>query len=303
MRSLGSPLMFFCVTVAEQLLSKVDTSISDYVPPTLPDPSPPIAISPDINNSDGLGNMGPVTPNPIASTANILTDQFTPEMSAYKPNILSLNSNIAPKPSNGMNTDTNVEQATINANSQNDFQNSGPSCSPVSTTTGRKLRRQQSCSPAGTSLLEPLLDETVSPFKGGSGFPGGRGLTEKERLRNDGLLEYDNLIILQTEPDQTEPDPESRKKAENGCKEQDAYRSEPACCLGPPLIPLNRLLELDVTYSRDMYNCFGFVGFRPYCSPLLTGRLTRFCCHQIDFFVRNAWGFLGRQCVPMNFVV
>lgn len=298
MRFLGSPLMLFCVAVAEQLLSKLDTSISDYVPPTLPDPSPPIAISPDINNSDGLGNMGPVTPNPIASTANILTDQFTPEMSASKPNILSLNSNIAPKPSNGMNTDTNVEQATINANSQNDFQNSGPSCSPVSTTTGRKLRRQQSCSPPGTSLLEPLLDGTMSPFKGGTYLPGGQGLTERDRLRNDVLLEYDNLIIRETDPD-----PQSRKKAENGCKGQDADRTEPACCLGPPVNPLGSLLVLGVPDSGDIYNCVGFEGFRPYCSLLLTGRLTRFCCHEIDFHVRTAWGFMGRQCVPMNFVV
>lgn len=102
---------------------------------------------------------------------------------------------------------------------------------------------------------------------------------------------------------QLQQDPESQNDAADGCKKQDAYRTEPACCLGPPVIPLIRLLELDVTYSRDMYNCVGFVALRPYCSPLLTGRPTRFCCREIDFFVRNAWGFLGRQCVPTNFVV
>ncbi|MCJ1271304.1 hypothetical protein MMC22_011204 [Lobaria immixta] len=212
--------MLLYAAVAGQLLSGLDPSISNgSVTPTLPDSSLPIAIIPGI--SDGLGNMA-------------------------QPNIFSLDSNIAQEPSNGMN----VEPATLNPDSQNNLEHSDSSCNPMSTATGRKVRRLPNCLPPGTSLPspEPLRDETESLFEG-TFDP---GLPETEEMANDRLMKYDEQVMSQFDMDPKGPLLRTQKDAEKCCKKQDFFRTKPACCLGPPRERLSALLELDPTFSRDI---------------------------------------------------
>lgn len=314
-----SPLLLFHVAImAELVLTESDqANVAVLVPPTPPDNSPfPIPITPDFDlDSYDSGSMFPVDMNPVTSTPT---------------GALSLDSKIAQEPNN-VNMESSIKPAINDAN-KFDSDHSLSSCDSVSTTTGRKLRRDQAeqCVPRESpghpgspvpsqSTVNGFLDQLKLLFGGDSPQTDSpqtdslqtdnpqtdnpqtdttqtqkpKGELSEGQMRRIYQIDMAEMQRLLIRPE----DPYWQSPEANPCGRRNPDRPRSVCCLGPAYAR-TRLNKRAVARVVDVENCMPYILIRPFCRSSL-GTRGHFCCFKLDFSRRTFRGYMGLDCVPM----
>lgn len=250
--------------------------------------------------------MIPVNMDPESSTPFLLSKNFTPETI---PSFTELISSGPLKSSDDTGTESSVDlmdpmdPGTI-ANAQTDPDYSLTLCNSVSTTTGRKLRRQQggACLPGRTRINQspyPLVDPSGDTTTSGSDqdTDSKQPLTPEEERRNDDISRRDKMWMNERTEDQriyvTKPSKEDQE-----CRKNDPKRPKALCCVGPP--SLQRWLPKRDTTAGDIENCLPEILGRPFCAEAADLNLPiYYCCARLDLRFWNRWGWLGRNCKQM----
>lgn len=140
------PFTLLSVAIAQLFLSESgQTAVPESIPSTLYDSPFPIGVNPDIESSSyDFGNINPSPMNLVASNPTVPTDQLLPGTSPFTANALS--SGFKPAlPSNDMKTESILQHESLNTHWPTGLEHSDPSCNSLSTTSGRKVRRGDSC--------------------------------------------------------------------------------------------------------------------------------------------------------------
>ena len=299
----------FSIAIAQMLLSGSDSAtVSDSVPPTLPNLPFPITTDHDISpNPHDSGNVDSVDMNLVASNPVVPTNKPPPETSSLTSKNLFSNTKVAQESPNGMGTESSVPPETLNLDLQTGLDHSDSSCDSVSTTPGRKVRRGWSCPLPGQSPIERFtrwtgLDGIVNLLREGEPSedkiqrqdPKGE-LSNEDVERNNKIKKDDEEIMSRLNNDLLSRLWRSAAEAQQFCEIIHPTRPVPLCCLGPQLQPPTGLPKRE-EIPVNMQNCVAFLAIRPYCDDLPD---SHYCCFLLDDSIETPWGYIGISCVHM----